>query len=229
MLREDDKPWQPLIPAEVDALFAGASFPWWLAGGYAIERAVGRAFRAHEDIDVMVLHRDHAALRLMLADWDCWMADPPGTLRPWAVGEAVPPDVHDVWCRRTPSDPWALQVMFDGAEGDTLVTRRDPRVRLPLSALGSDHCLPPEVQLFYKAKGVREKDQADFEAALPVLGEEQRKWLSEVIITAHGDGHVWLGALNRRHPGLDPGSRVGGPRRKDGRRFATQDPGSGPG
>ncbi|WP_374208167.1 MULTISPECIES: hypothetical protein [Streptomyces] len=34
--------------------------------------------------------------------------------------------------------------------------------------------LAPEVQLFYKAKATRDKDETDFEAVLPLLEEGQR-------------------------------------------------------
>ncbi|MFF9097395.1 nucleotidyltransferase domain-containing protein [Streptomyces sp. NPDC014802] len=32
-------------------MFAGADFPWWIAGGYAIELAVGRELRPHGDLE----------------------------------------------------------------------------------------------------------------------------------------------------------------------------------
>jgi hypothetical protein len=51
--------------------------------------------------------------------------------------------------------------------------------------------LAPEIQLFYKAKGLRPKDEQDFEKTLPILTGPQRTWLRDAIVLTHGD-HPWL-------------------------------------
>ncbi|MEV0590446.1 hypothetical protein [Nonomuraea cavernae] len=53
-----------------------------------------------------------------------------------------------------------------------------------------------EVQLLYKAKGTRPKDQADFEAVLPLLSDGQRRWLDEALETEHTT-HPWRERLRR--------------------------------
>ncbi|WP_374207484.1 nucleotidyltransferase domain-containing protein [Bradyrhizobium sp. 190] len=55
MLYEHQKPWKPLNPTEVATVFQEATFPWWIAGGHAIEHFVGRQVRAHADIDILAL------------------------------------------------------------------------------------------------------------------------------------------------------------------------------
>lgn len=180
-----DHPWDPLSPTEVARLFAGAGVPWWIAGGYAIEFAVGHPLREHGDIDVLLLRRDQLAAQRALAGWEWWAADPPGSLRPWLPGEILPLDVHDIWCRPSASEPWRLQLMLDESEGDEWVSRRDSRVRRPLSLITrtSPNDIPylaPEVQLFYKARDPREKDLVDIDAALPLLSAEQRAWLNAI-------------------------------------------------
>ncbi|WP_236257822.1 nucleotidyltransferase domain-containing protein [Streptomyces hygroscopicus] len=178
-------------------MFAAADFPWWIAGGYAIELAVGRELRPHGDLDVLVLRRDQARVRDLLTDWDLYVADPPGLgqLRPWRSGETLQPPLHDIWCRRTPEAPWSVQLMLDEAEGTHWVSRRTPRIRLPIERLGRRSgtgipYLAPEVQLYYKAKATREKDETDFEAVLPLLGEPQRIWLANAIAVTAPD-HPW--------------------------------------
>lgn len=179
-----EDPWEPLTPAEVSRLFAAVDAPWWIAGGYAVELAAGRPLRAHGDIDVLLLRRDQLAAQRALAGWEWWAADPPGSLRPWRPGEILPPDVHDIWCRPSASPPWRVQLMLDESEGSDWVSRRDPRIRHPLSTItrispdGFPY-LTPEIQLFYKARAPREKDLADFAAALPLLSAQQRAWLTE--------------------------------------------------
>src|ERR1700729_3793307 len=174
--------WDPAGPAEVAALFRDGGAPWWIAGGHAIELAVGRPVREHGDMAVLVCRRDQLMVQRALAGWDWHAADPPGTLRPWRPGEELPASVHDIWCRPGPERPWRIQVMLDESTGTRWASRRDPRVSRPVARLGDRTparipSLAPGVPLFYKAGSARPKDEADFCAALPVLTAFQREWL----------------------------------------------------
>jgi hypothetical protein len=185
-------PWEPAGLAEVVAIFAASSAPWWIAGGRAIGLAVGHPIRDHADTDVVVLRRDQFAVQRVLAGWECWAADPPGTLRPWKPGEWLPFGIHDIWCRPRPDEPWRIQVMLEEASGMNWVSRRDPRISRPLVSFGQVSpagvpYLAPEVQLLYKAKNPRPKDDVDLEAALPVLTTAQCRWLADRI----PDDHPW--------------------------------------
>jgi hypothetical protein len=192
--------WEPASVAEVGSRFSGIGAPWWIAGGYAIEHAVGAPFRAHGDIDVLLLRRDQLAGQAALPDWEWWAAQPPGALRRWRRGEILPEAVHDIWCRPGPDAPWRVQFMLDEAEGDQWVSRRDPRIRRPIASLNGGTAdgvtyLAPEIQLYYKAKGPRPKDEQDFDQMLPVLTAAQRAWLRAAIDLAHGD-HPWIHRLD---------------------------------
>ncbi len=169
-----------------------------MGGGYAIEMAVGHSFREHGDVDIGMLRRDHLAVRDFLADWDCHAADPPGQLRPWPVGESLPPHVHDIWVRELGGDAWRFQLMLDESDGDTWVYRRNDRIRRPLAeVIGSNSHPPrvtPEVQLLYKARGLRPKDEQDFLEALPVLNPVQRRWLRGALELEFGS-HPWMARL----------------------------------
>ncbi|MFC4586064.1 nucleotidyltransferase domain-containing protein [Sphaerisporangium corydalis] len=197
--------WAPAAIAEVAALFSPLPVRWWVAGGYAIELAAGRSFREHWDIDLLLLRRDQLAAQRAMPHWEWWAADPPGVLRPWAPDEILPGTVHDIWCRPGPAEPWRIQVMLDESDGDEWVSRRDPRVRRPVDLLGlvSPDGIPylaPEVQLFYKAKRPRAKDEQDFAEILPSLGEERRAWLAGVIGQVYGD-HPWTARLEESPAG----------------------------
>ncbi|PPK70288.1 amino acid transporter [Actinokineospora auranticolor] len=191
--------WDPITPTAVAALFACFDVPWWVAGGYAVELAVGHPVRDHTDIDVLLLRRDHPVIQEVLAGWEWWAADPPGELRPWLPGEPLPAHVHDIWCRPT-DQPWRLQFMLNDTTGEDWISRRNPDIREPIAALGATTAdgipyLRPEIQLFYKAKGRRPKDDVDFTAALPVLATDQRAWLVDAITRTHGQDHPWLRRL----------------------------------
>ena len=47
----------------VRSLLSDLTVPYWIAGGWAIDLAVGRVTRDHADVDVMLLERDEHALR----------------------------------------------------------------------------------------------------------------------------------------------------------------------
>jgi hypothetical protein len=193
--------WEPASPAEVAQLFAGCGAPWWIAGGYAIELAAGKVVRQHGDIDVLLLRRDQLAVQRALPGWEWMAADPPGRLRRWQPAEQLPASVHDIWCRPGPGEPWRIQVMLDASSGAEWVSRRDQRVRRPIASLGRMTAdgipyLAPEIQLFYKARAPRPKDQADLAAVLPVLDSAQRRWLTEALRLGYGPSHPWLSRLS---------------------------------
>ena len=195
-------PWQPLSVAELVAALADARTIWWLAGGWALDLFLGRETRTHDDIDVQILRAHHVQVRAVLAGWDLHAADPPGTLRPWPVGEELPAHVHDIWCRRSPADPWAFQLMIADTSGEDWVYRRDPRIRRPVIELSGPtststlRVLSPDVQLLYKSKGLRPKDQQDFDAVLPALTLGQKGWLRTALETS-SPGHPWLAPLGQ--------------------------------
>jgi len=82
---------------------------------------------------------------------------------------------------------------------DEWIFRRTALIRGSLSTLGrvSKDGIPylaPEIQLLYKAKGLRPKDEADFARTLPALDEKSRHWLAQSLALVH-PGHAWLTKL----------------------------------
>jgi hypothetical protein len=56
--------------------------------------------------------------------------------------------------------------------------------------------LAPEVQLLYKSKHVRHRDDADLRSALPQLSKAARDWLRDALIATEPD-HAWVGEIGR--------------------------------
>ncbi|GHO87374.1 nucleotidyltransferase domain-containing protein [Dictyobacter formicarum] len=195
--------WQPWGPHEVAQLFAAVTVPWWIAGGWALDLFVGEQTREHDDIDVQFLRRDQQAVRSIFGDWDMQEAHPGSSLtwpfRTWELTRPLPREVHDIWCRPTPTAPWALQLMVaDSATGRWLF-RRDERIHRPLTIIGCRSAdgfpyIAPEIQLLYKAKALRSKDEADFDRVLPYLDTARRHWLQQALQMVQ-PGHPWLGRL----------------------------------
>lgn len=189
--------WQPLTVPEVTTLFTDAPFQWAFAGGYAVEQFLGRSIRAHDDIDVLVFRDEQLSLQKWLDGWALYAADPPGTLREWRMGESLPVGIHDIWGHRDGVGAWQLQLMLAEVEGDEWVYRRDPTIRGSRDSLMTQYnglpCIRVEVQLLYKAKGRRPKDEQDFEACLAVMRDESKAWLKEKLQPEH----PWVGRLCR--------------------------------
>lgn len=192
--------WRSMHPGQVKAALGGLTRPWWVAGGWAIDLFLGRQTRDHHDIDIGVFACDQTEVQAYLTGcgWELHCADS-GRLRPWTSAEELPPAIHDVWCRRAPDSPWEMQLMLNPGHGGHWISRRDPAVRVPCTAalLRTEDgiaFLAPELQLHFKAKGLRERDEADLASVLPHLDEGRREWLRAWLARTYG-GHPWLERL----------------------------------
>lgn len=181
--------WAPLTPTQVRDLLAGAPFPWWIAGGWAVEAATG-VVRPHDDVDVAVLASDLAALRSWFSDHELHETRS-GDVALLPDGAEPTPDNDQLWLRRGPDEPWLADLLLTPTDGDDWLFKRDRSLRRPLRDIGwvgpdGVPYLRAEIVLLFKAKLSRDKDQADLSS----------------LLDADPAGAVWLvGALERTHPG----------------------------
>lgn len=200
--------WQPWNPQEATAFFAALHpVPWWIAGGWAIDLFLGRQTREHEDLDVLLLRRDQRAVRTLLGTWDVQAAlqpprDESWPFHPWLLDEVLDETIHDIWCRPAATQPWTFQLMIDDTRGEHWLFRRMPAISRPVGTIGDITSegipyLAPEIQLLYKARGMRTKDEADFMHVLPKLNRERRIWLRDALTQEHPH-HPWLDRLTER-------------------------------
>ena len=182
-------------------LFAGVPRPWYIAGGWALDLFLRRATRPHADAEIAILRLDQHAAREHLAGWSFQkiVPGPPSRREPWPSSERLELPVHEIHAHRDAGDPQEIEILQEESEGPRWRFRRDPRVSLPLSRLGRSGLgglpiLAPEIVLLYKAKGPRDRDEQDFQAALPALDAGARRWLKSALETCH-PGHPWLRVL----------------------------------
>jgi hypothetical protein len=189
--------------------------PWWISGGWAIDLHLGRVSRSHHDVDVLVLRRDQEALHSALGGFELKKIVPhpegaprqatsqviwrEGTIVPWDPGERLELPIHQVNAYPTGSSEMAFQIMFGETDGAEWWYRRDARVRRRLDAIGykgqqETPYLAPEIMLLFKAKTIRAYDQSDFDAVLPMLTGEARRWLHGALTIAHPN-HPWIARL----------------------------------
>lgn len=193
---DDLGPWTALEPADAARALDGVAVPWWIAGGWAVELHLGRRTRPQEDIDLGVWRDDVPAFTSGAAGWE-FHAAKDGRLTPHPPGAALPCGAHILWARR-PGGPWSLELLAEDRRAGWWTYRREPRVRRPADtltrAVGAFRVIAPEVQLLYKSKDVRPKDQADFDLVAPTLDAPARRWLAEALAVAI-PGHRWIAAL----------------------------------
>lgn len=191
-------PWAPLGLEEVGELFRSFPGRWWISGGRALELHLGRSWRAHDDSDVSVLRDDVRALAVapVLSGWDMHVAAA-GVLAPWNGSPlSMQESQNNVWCRKAPDQPWCLDVTISDGDRDHWTYRRDPTIRVSwheavLWSEGGIPYLAPELQLLFKSKNFRKKDELDATEVIPELTEARRLGLHHLL---PGD-HPWQALL----------------------------------
>jgi hypothetical protein len=199
----DDPPgvdaWRPWSPDQAAKTLADIGAPWYVAGGWALDLWRGRQTRPHDDLEVAIVRSQFEIFRSCLQGFDLFAVGS-GEVTALPATADPPPDKHQVWLLDRPTCVWRMDIFLEPGDVETWVYRREETIRRPRSEMtgvtaGGVPYLKPEGVLLYKAKAVRAKDEADFAACAPLLGEEARRWLRQALQRAH-PGHRWLAALD---------------------------------
>lgn len=190
MTNSGDTPWEPLPPDALGELFAGASARWWLSGGAALDRWMGRPIRERENIDVSVIAADLADLVTNLPDgFSAWAPSGHDDEVVPFVEAPTDTDLQPVLIRDDAMDAWALQVNVEDGAPRAWVYKRDPRLTLPWDRAVHDvDGIPtgaPEVQLVWKALRPRPEDTIDKDAVLPSLSDEAVSFYETALLRIH--------------------------------------------
>ncbi|GAA1543603.1 hypothetical protein GCM10009827_074120 [Dactylosporangium maewongense] len=178
-------------PAEVARRLTGVTQPWYVAGGWALDLFRGEQTREHHDIEIGVPAGRFAELR-----FPGLVFDAVGGGQIWEAADQPALDAtRQTWLRDPATGDYLVDVFREPHDGDTWIYRRDETVRYPYSDIirhtadGVPYLIP-ELVLLFKAKELRPKDQADFDAVLPLLGASQRRTLAGLLAA-----HPWRAAL----------------------------------
>jgi hypothetical protein len=122
-----------------------------------------------------------------------------GDGRAWPLDDATLAAHRQTWVRDRETGAWRVDVFREPWDGDEWVLGRDSRIRVPVSRLVSRSStgipyMSPEIVLLLKAKGIRPKDELDFETVHQLLTASQRRWLRDALALVH-PGHRWLDEL----------------------------------
>lgn len=173
--------WDAWSPAYVADRLAGLEVPWCVAAGWALDLFRGEQTRPHADIEIAVPAGRFAEVAARFADCDFYV---PVAGRLTGATEETLREGNQTWACERAARRWRLDVFREPHDGDDWIYRRDHRVRRPWheiigrTADGIPY-LAPEVCLLFKTKDPRAKDEADARGVVPLLSEEQRRWLRE--------------------------------------------------
>lgn len=181
-------------------LLAATGVPWWIAGGSALDLFRGASSRPHGDLDVGLLRLDSRGVLDAFSTWEVFEAKG-GRLTRLTPGASPRREVHSLWCRRGDGSPWEIELMLDEGDRELWTYRRDPRIQRSMSKavrLTVDRLpyLAPEIQLLYKSKTPRDRDEIDFRDIQRLLAPEPRAWLRHALELTHTHHH-WLPELQR--------------------------------
>jgi hypothetical protein len=188
--------WAPMEPVAFAREMVGFDRPWWFVGGWAIEAATGFR-REHEDTDISILACDVTAfVEFMAGRWHVWN-NVGGVFHP--LGDrwmTVDEPQSQLWLRADARSPWIVDIPLTPDVDGLWSNRRLPEhiasiEEVTWRAADGLWYLKPEIVLTYKATNGRAKDDLDFEATLPILADESRRWL-EASLSGLVPEHHWL-------------------------------------
>jgi hypothetical protein len=198
----DVEKWDAWDPAEAAERFAGVAAPWYVAAGWAIDLFLGGSHREHEDLEVAIPAHRLDEFVAALDGLEIFVVGVPkdGHVTLLEQARDALADTHQTWVREPTTGFWRIDLFREPSDDDTWICRRDERIRMPFAEaiLRTADGIPyarPEIALLYKAKhALREKDQADFEAALPRLSGAARARLA-AWLRLLDPGHRWFADL----------------------------------
>lgn len=185
-----DTPWQRLSAEQTAQLLDATAVRWWLSGGAALDRWLGRDIRERTNTDVSIVGADAMA----------FVADLPAGLSAWAPaddeGRVVPfaeasedLELQPILVRDDAAGAWVLRVNLEDGAPRAWVYKRDPRLQLPWDRavldLGGVPTAAPETQLVWKALRPRPEDDVDKDAIVDELTPEALAWYERAILSIH--------------------------------------------
>jgi len=167
--------WEAWTPSEVAQRMSGVAAQWYVAAGWALELFTADAAREHDDLEIAVPAALFGDIVTAFPGFE-WDVAGDGQVWPYPDQSA---NHYQTWLREPATGRYRVDVFREPHVGDRWVCRRDASITLPYSELilrtsdGIPYAIP-EAALLFKAKQVREKDEADFERALPMMNRTQR-------------------------------------------------------
>lgn len=185
--------WQPLSIAYIKLKLKGVE--WILAGGFALELFYGATYRPHGDIDIIIKRSQQRLLVNHFELGKIYIAYK-GKLSPFSLNQLYEKPIQDIWILSYNNQSWCLQIMLVDEVDRQWVYKRNSAIKLPYEEIYFEKeeikILKPEIQLLYKSKSIRAKDQLDFEMINEKLTIPAKEWLKNSLDKCYVNNHIWL-------------------------------------
>src|SRR5438874_5871869 len=116
-------------PRAAVSVMVGFDRPWCVAGGWAIDLALGRATREHADVEIAIFREDQHQLREYLSDWD-WSAAVDHRLVTWRENQTLELPLHELHTTGPAGEK--LEFLLNERDAIDWIYRRDPSIRRAL-------------------------------------------------------------------------------------------------
>jgi hypothetical protein len=188
--------WAAWPPRALADRLADVGAPWCVAAGWALDLFRGAQSRPHGDLEIAVPEGSFDDIAGCFPELEFWVADDGKLYAPTPETLKLG---HQTWAWEPAARRWRFDVFREPHDDDVWICRRDGRIRAPYAEI-IEHTpdgvpyLVPEIALLFKAKRLRAKDRADFDATLPLLDGRRRSRLAGLLDLVHPD-HPWRAAL----------------------------------
>jgi hypothetical protein len=129
-MQPDIDAWAAWHPWDFAARMEGAGFPWFVAGGWAIDLFLGKRTHDHEDLEIAVAYSFFESLLLRFPEFDFWVPQGEHKLTPMNT-ETLAGESHQTWAYDRSAQVWRFDVFREPHDGDTWICRRDASIRRP--------------------------------------------------------------------------------------------------
>ena len=165
-------------------------FPWFVAGGWAIDLFLNRETRVHEDIEIGIYRKNQMQLYRFFEKHKKYYIYNRSRVgkhekRGWNK-EYLQLPIHQLYVEY---ESMEIEILLNERDDSGWVYRRDREVKREESKViqFTDNRIPylcPEIVLLYKTKEMRDKDMDDVSNAIVKMTESQKKWLIDSVKSA---------------------------------------------
>lgn len=168
---------------KVKTIMGKFGFPWFIAGGWAIDLFLNAETRTHDDVEIGIYRKNQMQLYRYFEKNRKYYIDNRNytgkrVKHEWNK-EYLRLPIHELYIEH---DGLEIEILLNEKDDGNWVYRRNIEITLDERkvVLLSPHGIPylcPEVVSLYKTKAMRSKDIDDITAALAKMSESQKGWL----------------------------------------------------
>jgi hypothetical protein len=169
----------------ISEIMKNSKFPWYIAGGWSIDLAIGRKTREHKDMDIVVFREYIPDVLAYFENWEIGVAIP-GENRLESVinmNQVMQPR----YCLHIKNEVDFVEVLLTDRLSTHAIYRRNPSITIPLIDLiktdpMNRSYITPEWQLLFKSKSPRDYDEQDYINSISYLSIRQKEWLKQSLV-----------------------------------------------